>query len=341
MQGSDTRERVEAIFSFFRKRRQTKLKIFFATDIHGSERCFRKFVNAAEFYGVDVLILGGDIAGKAMLPVVEQDDGTFLATHLGRENHLRTEQDAANFEKLTAEAGLYSFRVDQRELAVLESEPEERDARFYSLMFERLQTWMELAESRLGPRGVRLYFTGGNDDPEDLMAALQSSEHTINAEGGVHEIGGSYTLMSCGYGNPTPWHCPRDVSEEQLADRLAEAADRVPDPGKCIFNLHVPPIDSKLDTCPKLDTSTSPPTPLIRNGQTVLFGAGSRAVREVVERCQPSLGLHGHIHESRNVDRLGRTTCINPGSEYTEGILRGALVSLSDDGVEDYQLTSG
>ncbi len=276
-----------------------------------------------------------------MLPVVEQDDGSFRATYLGREHHLQTEQDVASFEKLSAEAGLYSFRVDQKELAVLESDPQKRDARFQSLMVQRLHDWMRLAEARLEPEGVRLYFTGGNDDPEDLLAAIPSSKWTINAEGDVYEIGGGYTLASCGYSNPTPWQCPRDVSEEELANRLAEVIDQVPEPKKCIFNLHVPPIDSKLDTCPKLDTSTWPPTPLLRNGQTVLFGAGSRAVRDAIEQHQPALGLHGHIHESRNVDRLKRTTCINPGSEYTEGILLGALVLLSDDGIEDYQLTSG
>jgi Icc-related predicted phosphoesterase len=53
------------------------------------------------------------------------------------------------------------------------------------------------------------------------------------------------------------------------------------------------------------------------------------------------LGLHGHIHESMSVVKLGRTTCINPGSEYGEGILRGCIVSFANGAVEGFQMTSG
>jgi len=65
------------------------------------------------------------------------------------------------------------------------------------------------------------------------------------------------------------------------------------------------------------------------------------AVREAIEKYKPLLGLHGHIHESRGVVNIGRTLCINPGSEYGEGIIRGAIVDLAKDKVLSYQLTSG
>ena len=108
-----------------------------------------------------------------------------------------------------------------------------------------------------------------------------------------------------------------------------------------IFNMHVPPVDSTLDTCPRLDTSTDPPTMITSGGEPVMFGAGSQAVRAAIEKYQPLLSLHGHIHESRGVIQIRRTTAINPGSEYGEGILRGTIVNLQDGKVKSTQMTSG
>jgi Icc-related predicted phosphoesterase len=114
----------------------------------------------------------------------------------------------------------------------------------------------------------------------------------------------------------------------------------VKDYDHCIFNFHVPPLDSTLDSCPKLDWNTDPPTPIVSGGQIVFAGAGSQAVRKAIEKYQPMLGLHGHIHEAQGIIKIGKTTCINPGSEYGEGILRGCLVTFADGVVEGFQMTS-
>ena len=106
-----------------------------------------------------------------------------------------------------------------------------------------------------------------------------------------------------------------------------------------MFNLHVPPKDSGLDTAVLLDEELRP---LIRSGSPVFAGVGSTAVRKSLERHQPMLGLHGHIHESRGDARVGRTLSLNPGSEYSEGVLRGVIVTLSaKKGVMGFQLVSG
>jgi Icc-related predicted phosphoesterase len=39
--------------------------------------------------------------------------------------------------------------------------------------------------------------------------------------------------------------------------------------------------------------------------------------------------VHGHIHESRGICRLGRTLALNPGSVYSDGALQGALLDLN------------
>jgi Icc-related predicted phosphoesterase len=148
-------------------------------------------------------------------------------------------------------------------------------------------------------------------------------------------------MISQGFSTPTPWRTPREVSDEQLGTMIDRMIAQVSDLSRCIFNFHDPPNDSTLDTCPMLDWNTDPPTQIVKAGQVVLFGAGSQSVRRAIEAHQPVLGLHGHIHESPGAIHIGRTLCVNPGSEYGEGILRGCLVNLANGKVESYQLTSG
>jgi Icc-related predicted phosphoesterase len=316
------------------------VKVFFATDVHGSDLCFRKFVNAARFYGVDALILGGDIAGKSMVPIVN-DKGRYRSSYLGQAVTLESVDELEKFERVVSDSGLYPFRTTTEEVVSLESDQAKREGMFLQLMKERLNRWIELAEERLKDTNVRLYFTGGNDDPEELISCALDTEHVIRAEGRHIELPAGHEMASCGYSNMTPWKCPRDLPEEELEARLEESVRDVQHCGAAVFNFHVPPINSTLDSCPQLDTTTWPPTPMMKNGEVVVYGAGSRAVRRVIEKYQPALALHGHIHESRGAVRIGRTVCINPGSEYTEGILRGVVIALARDGVEGYQLTAG
>jgi Icc-related predicted phosphoesterase len=113
---------------------------------------------------------------------------------------------------------------------------------------------------------------------------------------------------------------------------------KVHDMRNCIFNLHVPPYDCGLDTCPKLDENLKP---VYAGSEIMTISSGSKAVRNAIEKHQPVLGLHGHIHESRGFVKIGRTLCLNPGSEYTEGMLRGVVVDLDEKGVKNYLLTVG
>ncbi len=115
----------------------------------------------------------------------------------------------------------------------------------------------------------------------------------------------------------------------------------VEDSANCVYIVHTPPINTGLDTCPKLDTSVYAPGPMIERGQQIMFGAGSEAIRTVVEKYQPLLHLCGHVHESRRATKIGNTLVIKPRSEYGEGILRGAIVNSPNRKVVSWQLTSG
>jgi hypothetical protein len=169
----------------------------------------------------------------------------------------------------------------------------------------------------------------------------EGTQSFFACENELIKVDDDHTILSIGFSTPTPWNTPREIPDEQLGEMIEKMVSQVTDLNQAIFNFHDPPVDSTLDTCPKLDWSKDPPEPIIQGGQTILYGAGSKAVRKAIEKYQPMLSLHGHIHESQSVAKIGRTTCINPGSEYGEGILRGCLVTFANGKVEGYQMTSG
>jgi Icc-related predicted phosphoesterase len=129
------------------------------------------------------------------------------------------------------------------------------------------------------------------------------------------------------------------VPEEELARRIDEVVAQIPssDLPTAIFNFHCPPYGSGLDLAPRLDETLKP---VVIGGVVETIPVGSTAVRSAIERYQPQLGLHGHIHESRGAQRLGRTLCLNPGSEYQDGILRAAVIDFSGPLVRNYVLVS-
>lgn len=318
-------------------------RIFFATDVHGSERTWRKFVNAARFYEADVLVMGGDVMGKLTIPIIREADGTHRATIHGRVERLDTEADVARARGVIASLGFYDVVMGEDEYRAVRDDPEAVDSLWQRLASDRLERWIELAEERLGPAGIRCYVSGGNDDLLEVMARLPTDETRsfVGCETRRVALDADHVMVSLPYVNPTPWHTPREAPEEQLAEMIDRVTDGLTDFGHVVFNFHAPPKDSTLDTCPMLDWATDPPSQIVRGGQPVMYGAGSTAVRDAIEQFQPLLGLHGHIHESQAAARIGRTLCINPGSEYGEGVLRGCLVTLADGKIEGYQMTAG
>jgi Icc-related predicted phosphoesterase len=328
---------------FRRKPVSPSTRVFFATDVHGSERTYRKFLNAGKFYEANVLVMGGDILGKMAIPIIQETDGRYRATLQGRTESLEGVQALQDLLARIGTLGLYSKVMTEDEFRSVQADPAAVEALFKDLARQRLEAWVELAEERLAGSGIRCFVTGGNDDYPEVLEALYGSDRQaiFGCEGRLVDIDGQHSMISMGYSTPTPWRTPREVSDEKLGEMIAEMTGRVADPSRCIFNFHDPPVDSTLDTCPKLDWSTDPPAQIRQGGQVVMFGAGSRSVRRAIETLQPMLGLHGHIHESPGAVKLGRTLCVNPGSEYGEGVLRGALLSVAGGEVTGYQLTAG
>jgi uncharacterized protein len=313
------------------------LTLFYASDIHGSDVLWRKFVNAGRFYEADVLVMGGDIAGKAVVPIVRRDGG-YVARQITGDRVLG-EQELPAVERRIRDMGFYPYRTDADEVERTYGDPEAVERLFAGVMTRSLAEWLTMAEERLDGSGISLYVMLGNDDLPELRETIASSAVAVDPEDRVVDLGEGFTMLSDGWSNPTPWSSPREMPEDDLERRLEALAASVPDAARCVYNLHVPPAGTAIDQAPLLDETRKP---VVRGGAVQMGPAGSSAVRRVIERHQPAVGLHGHIHESRGVSKLGRTTCINPGSEYGEGVLHGVIVSLDRrKGLAAYQLTSG
>ena len=325
-----------------KKNTSKRLRLFFATDVHCSEPTFRKFINAGKFYNVDALILGGDITGKMLVPIIDLGGQNYRATLQSKTRNFNA-AELPEFESRLAKLG-FSAILSEQEFLQLSGDRPAVARLFQEKARKRLSTWIRLAEERLAGTHIRCYVTGGNDDHIEVLEVMhqEARDRVVVCEEKRIELDeGGHTLISLGYSNPTPWHTPREISEEDLASRIEQAFNGVTDCSRLVFNMHVPPVDSSLDTCPMLDPSTDPPSVITSGGEPVMFGAGSQAVRQAIQKYQPLVALHGHIHESRGVISIGRTTAINPGSEYGEGILRGVIVTLAGDKVESTQMTSG
>jgi len=321
----------------FRKKASTTraLRIFFATDVHGSDRCFRKFVNAASAYDADVLLLGGDVAGKGLVPL-RTHDGVISAEVRGE----RVEVPVADEERLRSEInmlGFYPVEMDAAEVERIASDKPYLEGLFRREIIAQLEGWCALADERLDPK-VRCIITPGNDDPVEIDEVLARNERVECPERDLYDLGPA-VLASIGDVTPTPWDTEREYPEEELAERIAAIMDRV-EPGRAsVCNFHNPPYNSGLDTAPELDADLKP---VLHGGRPSFIPVGSRAVRDAIKRYQPTVGLHGHIHESRGAQKIGQSLCLNPGSEYSADVLRGAIVDLAGDGAcMDFLLTAG
>ena len=312
-------------------------KCYYASDVHGSELLWRKFLNAGKFYGVDILIMGGDIAGKAVVPIVRRD-GAFYAPEIAGEMAFR-EDEVPQLERRIRDRGLYPHQMTSDEVASTHGDQAATDALFLQVMESTLTRWLRLASERLDPARTRLYVMLGNDDEPALREILAASPVVVDPEDLVVDLGEGIQMMSCGFANPTPWRSPREMPEAKLRAHLESLVAQLDDPSRSVFNLHVPPIRTSIDTAPVVSEDLAP---VIQGGSVLMGSAGSEAVRAVIETYQPLIALHGHIHESRGVAKLGRTVCVNPGSEYSEGVLHGALLEFDGKkGLKRYQLTSG
>jgi len=304
-------------------------RVLFVTDPHGADAVLEKSFRAIREYEVSLYILAGDLSAKDIRPIVRVGDGRYLADRGGRHVEL-AESDVGEIERLFSSTGHYHFRCSPDELEDLKAN-EDRVVRLIDeKTLEKLAYWADQILASVDFRKTRVLMTPGNDDLRDVDDLLRQLE-----DRGIHShinqpvSIGANEVVSLDYSNPTPWHTPREVTESELSDKIEELVQRLARPDNAIFNFHCPPRRTKLDLAPELDGNLKP---VVGLGAIRSVHVGSSAVRTAIERHQPVLGLHGHIHESPGEETIGRTVCLNPGSEYFDGTMHAYIIELSNDG---------
>jgi len=272
-----------------------------------------------------------------MVPIIEKPGGRYQLNLFGRDTSIGRER-LEETRKALSDSGQYSFVTTQSEYEAINADKAKRDRLFLECILTSVSSWIQLAQERLRGTDVKCYISPGNDDKFEVDTVLTDSEAIVNPEGRVVDIDGTHEMITLGYANPTPWNSPREVSEEKLGQMIEKMASDLRRPETAVYNLHVPPVDTELDKAPAVDSEFR----YVREGLSIkMIHAGSSAVRSSIERHNPLLGFHGHIHESKGFVKLGRTLCLNPGSEYADGVLRGALVNLEGGKIKEFMFTSG
>jgi uncharacterized protein len=309
-------------------------RLYVCSDIHASERTWRKFLNAmkANTYKVDAALIAGDLTGKALIAVVKSGGGdVWEATLLGQRRVARDEQELLGLERSIADVGYYAVRVSESGRAAMEADPDLVKQAFHDRIDARLREWLALADERLEGSGVPVYAMPGNDDDFSIDPILEQSGYVRDVNERIVDLTPWHQLVSMGWSSPTPWSTPRELPEEEFLDRLSGLMGGVRDARKTVMMTHVPPFDSGLDTAPILSPDLRPTATA---GDLIRGPVGSTGVRSAIEGFKPVLGVHGHIHESGGERRIKDTVCVNAGSESSMGVLRGYLVDLTADGVE-------
>ncbi|MCI4352739.1 MAG: metallophosphoesterase [Thermoplasmata archaeon] len=316
-----------------------RFRVYFVSDLHGSEVSFRKFLNSAPVYEPDLLIYGGDILGKTLVPIFHEENGGYRWYPSGHGAHHLGDAELPDVQKKIADTGRYSLVTRPEEWAHLQGSPDQMEATFARLAKERLRHWLGLVRERLTPKKIPVVMNVGNDDTNDVLDLLRSEgpENLLVPEGRVLSVG-PYEIFGCGYANMTPWHCPRDLEEPELQKVLDRTRGQIGNPRRTILDIHAPPFGTSLDIAPQLDADFKPQTV---SGQLLTHHVGSTSVRELIESVHPIAGLHGHIHESKAVDTVAGVPVYNPGSVYFSGQLQGLLVDFEDDHVLSHLFVLG
>ncbi|HEY9288821.1 MAG TPA: metallophosphoesterase [Candidatus Dormibacteraeota bacterium] len=307
-----------------------------ASDIHGSDMVWKKFLNASKQFDIDVLLMNGDLAGKILVPAERRRLG-WTVHFEGRPLELETDIELNEVFAKARQMGQYPYLAEHGEIEQLRNSQEYLERVFRKVIRSSVSQWMEIASARLEGTKTRLFVMPGNDDPPDVAEVLTESG-IENPEGKIIELDSQHQMVALGYSNITPWKTPRELEEPDIRQRLDHDFAGVKEPALTVGAIHCPPFDSGLDTAPALDENFRV---IHDTGQPRMTAVGSPAVREVLEKYQPLLSLHGHIHESAGTRKIGSTLAINPGSEYGDGTLKATLVSIKGAKVLGHQFING
>ncbi|MCH4816536.1 MAG: phosphoesterase [Saccharolobus sp.] len=266
-----------------------KFKIGFFTDVHGSEYSFKRSLNITKARKVDFLIVSGGLMAKEIL-FVEDTGGKYFLN--GKKVNLN------NLNEEALRSGKYIV-VDKKEVIEdIKSDKSKLEKVISEKVTEQMSRWVKIADEVF--RLERIFWSAGHGDIPQLDSILKNfggkliNENVINIE----EI----QIVSLGYGSPMG-NSYREIPDSELyikGKSLLKDADKE----RLIMNFHMPPLNTKLDNA-KVGLRKS--------------HVGSKAVLDLITEFQPLISLHGHVHESTSMDKIGETIALNPGSLYQLG----------------------
>ncbi|TFG12661.1 phosphoesterase [Candidatus Thorarchaeota archaeon] len=310
-------------------------RLFFSCDAHGSVPVLRKMARVHQKYNCDVVMMCGDLTGKALVPIIEEKPGEWWSAPYGKKEKYKSQEKLDEAKKMYEKRGFYWFMTTQGELEELQQDKERVQALFNKLMEDRMEWWLDFVRDAV-PSDIKVVISPGNDDHEVIDHLIKENEQAIYPIERVVQIDDTHSMISCEWVNTTPWeNTPRECSEEELMDKLETEFDRVDNYENLLCNFHAPPYGTRIDLAPKLDENLQVK---VRFGRPPMENVGSTSVRKAFEKYQPMLGLHGHIHESAGTEHIGRTLCINPGSVYLQGMVNAFVIDLPDDSSEKVEV---
>ncbi len=319
------------------------LRFFFTADIHGSEIVSNKLTNAAQFYNVKNIVVGGDLAGKNLVPILKE--GNKYRLNLFGEQKIVKENELPDIEKEIRNAGEYYKIMDKDEYEKAKGDEARIEDLFKEEAMSNLEAFLAKAEEKLKRLGGKLYIMPGNDDYDEFNELLEkhAGNVIVPIDQKIVDIEG-FNLLGYGYSNPTPWNTPREKSEKEIYNDLKKLVEKE-DHEKSIFAIHVPPYNTKIDKAPKLDKELRQ---VISAGNIEYVSIGSTSVRRIIEEYAPIVGVHGHVHEAMGIDYIraknGKDVpVINPGSVYSSGMLNGVIIEINEKSrkLERYIFTKG
>jgi Icc-related predicted phosphoesterase len=231
----------------------SELTIFYAADIHGADVCFKKWLNAAGVYGADVVVIGGDLTGKVLVPLYPGSDGARTATWHGRPIELEDRSAVDAFSRRVRSEGAYAYETTPEEVAEIQGSIERERQVFARLKVAALSEWIAWADERLAGQRVRALVMPGNDDPPEIDAVVAASSALEDVHGRAVELAPGIWMASRGESTPTPWHTPREVPDDDLGRLVEKAVSEIPEGALAIWNVHNPPHNSGVDSAPRLD----------------------------------------------------------------------------------------
>lgn len=165
-----------------RRPRAEQHRVLFVADLHSSEITFRKAMNAVGVYEATALVIGGDLTGKQLVPVVQGADG-WRATVLNEECAGHEDDDLAPLLARIRDLGQYPVILTEAEFDTYSADPDVVETRFAEECHAQVRDWMERLADRFAGSNIPVYVTGGNDDYFSIEPILSDAPWVVNAEG--------------------------------------------------------------------------------------------------------------------------------------------------------------